>query len=262
MKTVFDFSGKNCVVAGGASGMGRSTAECLAKAGANVAIADLNLEGAQKTAEYIRALGGRAEAFQMDATDRENAEDAAEQVCRSFKQIHCLVNSIGIGAKAREGESFQETFERLIQVNLMGMFYSCSAFAERMMENGGTIVNIASMSATIVPAKTRPGRGGEYGLIGYCSSKGAVKMMTKSMAMLWSEYGIRANSVSPGYVDTPLTAEPHSNPDLRKKLEDSVPLHRIAKPEEIVQTILFLLSDASGYITGEDILIDGGFTSR
>lgn len=87
-------------------------------------------------------------------------------------------------------------------------------------------------------------------------------MMTKSMAMLWSEYGIRANSVSPGYVDTPLTAEPHSNPELRKKLEDSVPLRRIARPEEIVQVILFLLSDASGYITGEDILADGGFTSR
>lgn len=262
MKAAFDFSGKNCVVAGGASGMGRSTAEHLAAAGANVAIADLNLEGAQQVAEKICTLGGRAEAFRMNAADPESAANAAEQIQRNFQQIHCLVNSVGIGAKAREGESFQETFERLIKVNLMGMFYSCSAFAEHMMGKGGTIVNIASMSATIVPAKTRPGRGGEYGLIGYCTSKGAVKMMTKSMAMLWSQYGIRANSVSPGYVDTPLTAEPHSNPELRKKLEDSVPLRRIARPEEIVQVILFLLSDASGYITGEDILVDGGFTSR
>ena len=113
-----------------------------------------------------------------------------------------------------------------------------------------------------MPAKTRPGRGGEYGLIGYCTSKGGVKMMTKSMALLWTEYGIRANSVSPGYVDTPLTAEPHSNPETRRKLEDSVPVHRIAQPEEIAATVLFLLSEESSYITGQDILIDGGFTSR
>ncbi len=260
----FDFKGKNCVVAGGASGMGRSIALHLAAAGANVAIADLNFEGAEKVAEEIRSGGGRAAAYWMDATAWENAEKAAAQVMDAFGEIHCLVNSIGIGAKAKENESYQETFERLIKVNLMGMFYSCSAFAEKMIEtgNGGTIVNIASMSASIVPAKTRPGRGGEYGLIGYCSSKGAVKMMTKAIATLWAEYGIRANSVSPGYVDTPLTAEPHKNPETRKFLEESVPIHRIAQPEEIATAVMFLLSNDSGYITGEDLLIDGGFTAR
>lgn len=259
----FDFHGKTCVVAGGASGMGRSVAEQLAASGANVCIADRNLEGARRLAEDLLQQGYRADVFEIDATDLQSVQNAAEEICRRYGAVHCLVNSIGIGAKAREGETLQETFTRLIQVNLMGMFHVCSVFAECMIRTGGGVmVNIASMSASIVPAKTRPGRGGEYGLIGYCTSKGGVKMMTKSMALLWADYGIRANSVSPGYVDTPLTAEPHSNPKTRESLEQSVPLHRIARPEEIASTILFLLSDASGYITGQDVLIDGGFTSH
>ena len=259
----FDFSGKTCVVAGGASGMGRSIAQELANAGAAVCVADLNLTGAEAFCAELRAKGFQAAAFGMDATDLASVQRTADAISAQFGRIHCLVNSIGIGAKARPEETLQQTFGRLIQVNLMGMFNSCSSFAEHMIETGGgSIVNIASMSASIVPAKTRPGRGGEYGLIGYCTSKGGVKMMTKSMALLWTEYGIRANSVSPGYVDTPLTAEPHSNPETRRKLEDSVPVHRIARPEEIAPTVLFLLSDESSYITGQDILIDGGFTSR
>lgn len=243
--------------------MGCSIAQELAKAGASVCVADLNLNGAQTLCAELRAQGYTAAAFSMDATDLASVQCVADTVSAQFGKIHCLVNSIGIGAKARPDETLQQTFNRLIQVNLMGMFNSCSSFAEHMIKTGGgSIVNIASMSASIVPAKTRPGRGGEYGLIGYCTSKGGVKMMTKSMALLWTEYGIRANSVSPGYVDTPLTAEPHSDPETRRKLEDSVPVHRIAQPEEIATTVLFLLSDESSYITGQDILIDGGFTSR
>ena len=263
MNVAFRFQNYHCVVAGGASGMGRSIAENLAEAGAHVFLADLNLEGAEKVAAALRSKGLLADAVGMDATDADSVRLAAEQVSKRCGRIHGLVNSIGIGAKAKEGEQLQETFERLIRVNLMGMFYSSSFFAEKMISTGGgSIVNIASMSASIIPAKTRPGRGGEYGLIGYCASKGGVKMMTKAMALLWTDYGIRANSVSPGYVDTPLTAEPHSDPVTRKRLEDSVPIHRIAQPEEVAATVLFLLSGESGYITGQDILIDGGFTSR
>lgn len=263
MSIDFHFAGKNCVVAGGASGMGRSIAQELAKAGANVYIVDMNIDLAEKTAADIRANGGSAHAYYMDATSIESAQAAADAVAADCGKIHHLVNSIGIGAKAREGEKLNETFERLIKVNLMGVFNSCSSFAEKMIATGGgSIVNIASQAGTIVPAKTRPGRGGEYGLMGYCTSKGGLKMMTKAMSLLWVEYGIRANSISPGYVDTPLTAEPHSNPVTRKMLEDSVPIHRIAQPEEIAATVLFLLSDDSSYIVGQDVLIDGGFTSK
>lgn len=263
MQVQYDFSGKQMVVAGGASGMGRSVVRSLAAAGAAVSVVDRNLELAQALCRQLTAQGASARAYYMDATAPESARQAAEAVAAAAGRIDGLVNSIGIGAKALDGEALQETFARVVQVNLLGMFHSCWAFGEQMIATGGgSVVNIASMSASVVPAKTRPGRGGEYGLLGYCASKGGVKMMTKAMALLWTEYGMRANSVSPGYVDTPLTAEPHSDPETRRRLEQSVPLGRIAQPEEIAASVLFLLSEDAAYLTGQDLVIDGGFTSR
>lgn len=258
----FDFAEKNCVVTGGASGMGREIAATAAAAGAAVYVADRNLQGAQELAGELTAKGFKAHAVYLDGTDMESVQAAAHEVAERAGQIHFLVNSMGIGAKAREGESFDAVFNRVLNVNLHGIFNSCCAFGEAMIQTGGgSIVNIASQAATIVPAKTRPGRGGEYGLLGYCTSKAGVKHLTRAMGALWADYGIRANSVSPGYVDTPLTAEPHSDPVIRAGMLEKVPLKKIAQPQDIVGTVLFLLSDASSYITAQDVIIDGGYTA-
>lgn len=263
MATAFHFSGKVCVVVGGASGLGQGIVQELADAGAHVFIADLNKEAAAALAEHLCSDGCNAHAVFIDGTNLDCVQAAAREILSVVPKIDCLVNSMGIGAKARENESFHETYERVMNVNLRGIFNSCHVFGEEMIKTGGgTIVNIASQAASIVPAKTRPGRGGEYGLIGYCTSKAGVKHMTRTMGVLWAPYGIRANSVSPGYVDTPLTSEPHSDPVIRAGMIAAVPLKRIAVPEDIAGTVAFLLSNASSYLTAQDIIIDGGYTAQ
>lgn len=256
-----NMTGKVCVVAGGASGMGREFAKVLSENGAVVVIADRNVEGAKAAAEELTQAGGKVDYVALDATDVESAENMAKTVKEKYQHIDVLVCSVGIGAKAAPGDTNYTLFSRVIQVNLLGVFNCCAAVGEVMVEQKhGTIINIASQAATVVPAKNRPGRIGEYGLFGYCASKGGVRQLTRAIASLWACYGIRANSISPGYVDTPMTKEPHSDPEIRARMEATVPLGHIAQPSEIAGTVLFLASDASGYVTGHDLLVDGGFT--
>lgn len=263
MNTRFDFSGKTCVVTGGASGMGREIVNVLAAANAEVFVADLNCIQADKIAAYWAKTGHKVFSLPMDGTNLDSVVTAAKNVIATAGKIDFLVNSMGIGAKAKDGESFADTFNRLLNVDLNAIFNSCHAFGEAMIEGGGgVIINIASQAATIVPAKTRPGRGGEYGLLGYCTAKAGVRHLTRSIATLWAPYGIRANSVSPGYVDTPLTAEPHSDPVIRAGMISSIPLGRIAAPNDIAGIVAFLLSDEASYLTAQDIIADGGYTAQ
>lgn len=242
--------------------MGREISIMLAVAGATIFIADLNIQGAGQLAGELVAKGYKAYAVHLDGTNMESVRAAAKEIMAHTRKIHCLVNSLGIGAKAREEEAFEDVFNRVLNVNLGGIFNCCCVFGEEMIRTGGgSIVNIASQAATIVPEKTRPGRGGEYGLLGYCTSKAGVKHLTRSMGVLWASYGIRANSVSPGYVDTPLTEEPHSDPVIREGMIAKVPLKKIAAPQDIAGTVLFLLSDAACYITAQDVVVDGGYTA-
>ncbi|WP_325199749.1 SDR family NAD(P)-dependent oxidoreductase [Oscillibacter sp.] len=263
MDLTVKLDGRVCLVTGGASGMGREFAKALAGCGASVMIADLNAAGAEAAAAELRAQGLQADWMEVDAADAAGAERMAAEVKEKYGRIDVLVNSIGVGAKARPGEDKYQLWNRLIRINLCGVFHCCAAVGEVMVAQGkGAIINIASMSASIVPAKNRPGRLGEYGLFGYCASKGGVRQLTKAIAALWAEYGVRANSISPGYVDTPMTKEPHSDPVVRSRMEATVPAGHIAAPEEITGAVLFLASDASAYITGHDLLVDGGFTCR
>ena len=258
MAEKYDFSNQTCIVTGGASGMGKAFACALAVAGAQVVIADIHPAAAQAVAGEI---GSPATAEQLDVADMASVQAMADRVMKRYGKIDVLINSAGIGAKPRASEAPADIWKRVLAVNLMGVYNCCVAVGETMVERkSGIIVNMASMSATIVPAKTREGRMGEYGLFAYCASKGAVKQLTRALAVTWAPYGIRANSVSPGYVDTPLTSEPHSNPALRSLLESKVPLGYIAAPGDVVGSVLFLASDASAYVTGHDLIVDGGYT--
>ena len=262
MAQKYDFRGKTCIVTGGASGMGKAFVAALFQAGANVVVADINLQAAKTVVEGVDSSSGQwIIAEHLDVTDAARVQAMTDRVMKRCGQIDVLINSAGIGAKPRPGETPAEIWNRVISVNLNGVFNCCVSVGETMIERqSGFIVNIASMAATIVPAKTRKGRGGEYGLFAYCASKGAVKQLTKALAAIWGPYGIRVNSVSPGYVNTPLTSEPHSDPAIRKVLESKVPLGYIAAPEDIVESVLFLASGSSKYITGHNLIVDGGYT--
>lgn len=247
------FAGKTCLVNGCASGMGLAIAKGLAREGGNVLMADINFAQVQKEAEALTMQGMKAKAFFVDVSKSESVHLLAQNIGSEIPDV--LVNCVGIGAKGRENESFEDCYGRIMEVNLYGAFRCATIIGECMIENGGgTILSIASQAAKVVPEKTRPGRLGEYGLMAYCTSKAGICQLNKAIAVLWADYGIRANTISPGYVDTPLTAEPHSNPEIRKTLESKIPLHRIASPEDISETALFLVSDDSAYITGQDIL--------
>lgn len=256
--TQYDFTGKVCLVTGGASGMGRAFAEKLAACGARVAIADIN----QALAEEVAAsLGDNAIAIQLDATDPSSAESMAQRCVDAFGCIDVLVNSIGIGAKAREGESPYDIWRRVMDVNINGVYNCCIAVGETMVQRKtGKIINIASISAYIIPEKLREGRGGEYGLFAYTASKASVRQLTRAIAALWAKYGVIANSVSPGYVNTPLTAETHGQAQVTATLESKIPLGYIADPGDIVGAVCYLASDESSYMTGNDLVIDGGKT--
>ncbi|HWQ77779.1 MAG TPA: SDR family oxidoreductase [Anaerovoracaceae bacterium] len=258
MAETYDFSGKTCIVTGGASGMGKEFARALAGAGAQVVIADINREAAHAATEEI---GCSAVAERLDVVDTASVRAMADRIIARCGKIDVLVNSAGIGAKPGPGETAADIWKRVLSVNLDGVYNCCVAVGETMVERkSGVIVNMGSMSATIIPAKTREGRGGEYGLFAYCASKGAVRQLTRALAVTWAPHGVRVNCVSPGYVDTPLTSEPHSNPAIRSLLESKVPMGCIAAPKDIVGSILFLASGASGYITGHDLIVDGGYT--
>jgi NAD(P)-dependent dehydrogenase (short-subunit alcohol dehydrogenase family) len=256
----FDFFGKTCLITGGASGMGRAFARAFAKEGVNVVIGDINFKSAEEWANQLSAEGMSVKAIELDATSEKSVYMMAEKL--KDKPPNILVNSIGVGAKAMPGEDELTIWNRIMDVNLDGVYRCCMAIGNLMVESGGgAIVNMASMSARIIPKKWRPGRLGENGLFAYCASKAGVRHLTQAIAALWAQYGIRANSVSPGYVDTPMNKDPFSDPQIRNLTENEIPLRKIAVPNDIVGAVLFLASPLSAYITGQDLVIDGGITA-
>lgn len=260
---MFDLTGKRGVVNGGASGMGREFAKGLAACGMEVIVADIALEGAKQTAAEIIANGGKAQAMYMNAAEYESVEALGAKVKEYFGKIDVVLNSVGITGKAREGERHVDTWNRVVGTNLSGMFHCCEVFGEIMIaQGGGNIINIISMAATLVPPKAYPGRDGEYGLMSYASAKAGVRQLTKVLATHWAEYGVRVNGISPGYINTPLTAGPHSDPHVREQREKSIPMGYLADPEEVVSTVIYLASDASKYVNGVDIMVDGGCSCR
>lgn len=262
MLAKYDFTGRHYVVAGGASGMGRSFAERLAESGATVYVADMNKQGVEELIAEQTAAGRKMHGFVMDACEIDQVLSTANQIIAMAGKIDGMIATIGIGSNPKPGESPVDNYNRLIAVNLQGMFNVCHAFAEEMIKTGGgSIVNLCSISATCVSRRDSDQRDCEYGLIGYCTSKGGVKLLTKSMAILFADYGIRVNCVSPGYVDTPMNVSARNNPSLLTEMASGVPLKRLADPSDIDGLVLFLLSEDSSYITGQDILIDGGLSS-
>lgn len=259
----FRLDGEVAFLTGAGGGIGRSLALALSGAGAAVACVDaprsVGLEAvvAEVNAEQGRASAessarGQAIAVPADVTDAGSLAAAVTETERVLGPLTLGVNAAGITRTAPAEEMPAEQFDAVFKVNATGVFLSCQAEAIAMLRHGGgRIVNIASMSATIINKGLTQAN--------YNSSKAAVKHLTKSLAAEWADRGIRVNSVSPGVTLTPMNDRPDMRP-LMDAFAADAPLGRLAQPDEIAGPVVFLLSDAASYITGTDLLVDGGTT--
>jgi NAD(P)-dependent dehydrogenase (short-subunit alcohol dehydrogenase family) len=247
--------GKVAIVTGGASGIGRATCLLFSKEGASVAVTDITDDAGREVVNEIVKSGGVAEYWHMNVTNEKEVDRVFSEINEKFGKINILVNNAGIsGPPKATHELSVEEWDRVIQIDLKGVFL-CTKYVIKYMQmaGGGSIVNMSSMLGLI---------GGEDPA--YHAAKGGVRLMTKSDATIYAKDNIRANSVHPGYILTPLfkgvaARNPKGAETFMKELTEAIPLGRLGTPEDVSKCILFLASDESSYITGTEMIIDGGY---
>lgn len=246
----FSLDGSVAIVTGGAGGIGARVALGLAEFGAKVGIVDIDGSDLAATADSITAIGGEIETVFADVTDGDAVTDAVERVQSALGPLKHAVNCAGTNNQIPAEDLTRADWQKLLDINLTGVFLSCQAEGRAMIANGGgTIVNIGSVSAHIA------NRGLDQ--VHYNASKAGVLQLTKSLGLEWASENVRVNSVSPGYTATPMALSPQVWP-LVEVLQKDIPMQRLAQTEELVGPIVFLLSGASSYVTGTDLLVDGG----
>ncbi len=248
--SLFDLKGRKALVTGAAVGIGRGCALALARAGADVAVVDRDAEAGTKTAEEIRSQGGSSLFVACDVTDKSQVQAMVEQVVAQFGRLDIAVNNAGIAILGADEEIDQAAWDKVVAVNLTGTFLCAQAAAQQMIRQTpteGKIINIASMSATIANCNAS-----------YDASKAGVVHMTKTLAAEWGRYNINVNCISPSYVLTPMHA---STPlVVRQRIRQLTPLGHVQRPEDLHGAVIFLASAASDYVTGLDLMVDGGHT--
>jgi 3-oxoacyl-[acyl-carrier protein] reductase len=238
---------KVTVITGAANGIGLTAAAVFAREGAKVAMADFNVEQGEARARELRQKGYEVTFFQVNVADRDSVDEMVERVRETYGNIEVLVNNAGITRDAMLSKLATEDFQKVLEVNLTGVFHCTQAVLPSMLENGkGRIINTSSVS-------------GVYGNIGqtnYAATKAGVVGMTKTWAKELGRKGINVNAVAPGFIETGMTAEvPEKVLEQMKKM---VPLARLGKPEDIANAYLFLASDESNYVNGTVLHVDGG----
>ena len=250
----FRLDGKRAYITGGARGIGKSIAQAFVEAGAVVAIADLDIDEANKTAQELSQSGGKVIAAELDVTSQESVEACIKKISEEFGGIDIAVNNAGICINSPADEMTLEQWKKVIDINLTGVFLTSQAAGKQMIKQGkgGVIINTASMSAHIVNFPQPQ--------CAYNASKAGVIQLSKSLAIEWVNHNIRVNTISPGYIGTELTLKSPSLKPLIEQWEAMSPMKRIGKPEELQSIAVYLASDAASFTTGSDFVIDGAFT--
>lgn len=241
------FDGRVALITGGASGIGKATAHRIASEGGTVVIADVQEElGAGVVAE-IEKDGGKASFVKLDVTDEGAWNAAVAEVVKTHGGLDILINNAGIGESTPLEDTTTETWDKVVAVTQTSVFLGMKAAADALKKSGkGAVVNTSSM----------------YGIVGsgvspaYHAAKGAVRLLTKTVALGWAKEGVRVNSVHPGYIDTPILGDTD-----RQMLIGTTPMGRLGQPEEMASVIAFLASDEASFVTGAEFVADGGYTA-
>ena len=248
--SLFDLTGKKALVTGGAVGIGRACAVALARAGAHVAIVDINEKTGAATAREIQDMGCDSLFVPCDITKKDQVQNAVAKVVETFGRLDIGVNNAGIAILGADEAIDQAEWDKVIGVNLTGTFLCAQAQAQQMIKQSpteGKIINLASMSARIANCNAS-----------YDASKAGVVHMTKTLAVEWGRFNINVNCISPSYVLTPMHA---STPvAVSQHIRNATPLGHVERPEDLHGAVVFLASNASNYVTGHDLLVDGGHT--
>jgi NAD(P)-dependent dehydrogenase (short-subunit alcohol dehydrogenase family) len=244
-------AGKVAIVTGSANGMGEVEAHLFAKEGARVIVADMSVDGGQKVADAIAAAGGEARFAQIDVTSEDDWQETVKTAVSVYGKLDILVNNAGISGTYQSDTLSTEAWDRVMAINAKGVFLGMKyAIPEMQRNGGGAIVNISSISGFV----------GQDGIhMAYNASKGAVRIMTKSAAVQYAKDGIRVNSVHPGIMPAMTTSVLTADPEVRAKMLAQVPMGREGRREEVGYAVLFLASDEASYITGTELVVDGGF---
>jgi NAD(P)-dependent dehydrogenase (short-subunit alcohol dehydrogenase family) len=246
---LFDLTDKVAIVTGGGSGIGRRIAVAFAEYGARLIIADIDEKAAWRVVSEIRSTGREAIACCVDVTQPGEVREMVDMAVRSHARIDILFNNAGISIRG-PAESFSfEDWDRVIAVNLTGMFICAQTVGKVMIkQQGGKIINTASVSSKL----------GHPGNLAYAAAKHGVVGMTRVMAVEWAKHGVSVNCIGPGVLKTPLTMKALESPEKYRDLVSKVPMGRLGEPEDLIGAVIFLASQASNYVTGQTIYIEGG----
>lgn len=246
------FEGQVVIVTGGSKGIGRATVHRFCQEGAICVIVNRSEAEGREYARYLEHQGYKAKAVACDVSRVQDIKRMVETVVKQFNRIDILVNCAGVNLRKPAIEYTEEDWDYMVDINLKGTFFTCLEVGKRMIEQGkGVIINLASLqSEEVLPERSI-----------YAATKGGVKQLTKALAVEWAKYGIRVNAVSPAFIRTPMVEKVLSDPQWGQLIASRTLLGRPGLPEEVAEVILFLASSRASYITGTNIMVDGGWTA-
>ena len=249
---LFDLSGKVAIVTGASRGLGQYLARALARAGADLVITSRTVDSLKEFSAEINGLGRRVLPLPLDVRDYQSIQEMVEAAFTHYGKIDILVNNAGCNVRKPAVEIEWEDWNLVVNTNLRGGFFVAQAVAKKMIPAGyGRIINIGSVTAVA----------GYAGITPYCASRGGVKQMTMSLADDWGVHNITVNCLAPGWFKTAQTKVLYDNQEWVDYLTDRIPLKRVGQPNDLDGTVIFLASDASAYMTGQTLLVDGGIST-